>query len=262
MKLIDWIYSSYPNPAEKNQWGILHVSVLLLCIATIVALALLFRKKEKQKKYVVFTLVAIIFIFEIARRVINITRPAVFGGEVGDWRSWAYILIPRPWCAISCWLLIASVLVNKKFFYNLASMSALICAIIFFAYPEAGFNNKYFLFENVYSITTHALLLITSITLITLNFAEFKYIRGEKWKDTALLELIGIVGIFLYATIEILLKIEGDPLYFMPGCDVMEILGLNYPLYIVLYSAFLILYFNLFYLIPILVTKMKNKKLK
>lgn len=45
------------------------------------------------------------------------------------------------------------------------------------------------------------------------------------------------------------LKIESDPMYFMPGNDVMDILGVGYPLYLVLYIIFIIIYFNIFYLI-------------
>ncbi len=246
MKLKDWIYSQYPNPSEQNQWGAMHITVLILCAVLIVVLALTLRKNEKGSKITIYVLTGSILLFELARRIINATRPLFYGGEVGDWLSWARLILPRPWCAISCWLLIASAIVNKKFMYNLSSMSALICAIIFFAYPSVGFNNKYMLFENVYSIATHSLLLITSISLITLRFADFRYIRGKKWTQTALIELIGIAVIFIYATVEIVLKIEGDPLYFMPGNDVMEILGLAHPIYVVLYSAFLALYFNLF----------------
>ncbi len=260
MSFQDWIYSRYPNPRENHQWGALHIATLVVCILAIVFLALFLRKKEKGKTVTLYVLTGTILFFELLRRILNATRPLLYGGEVGDWLAWTRLIVPRPWCAISCWLLIVSAIVKKKFFFNLASMSALICAIIFFIAPEAGFNNQYMLFENVYSIGTHALLLVTSITLITLGFADFRYIRGKKWTDTALLELIGIAAIFLYAAIEIILGVEGDPLYFMPGNDVMDILGLSHPLYVVLYAAFLALYFNLFYLIPQAVSAIKKKK--
>ncbi len=260
MSFQDWIYSRYPNPRENHQWGALHITVLVACILAIVLLAIFFRKREKGKTVTLYVLTGTILFFEILRRLLNATRPAFYGGEVGDFLAWTRLIVPRPWCAISCWLLIVSAIVKKKFFFNLASMSALICAIIFFIAPEAGFNNQYMLFENVYSIATHALLLITSITLITLNFADFRYIRGKKWTETALVELIGIAAIFLYAALEIILGIEADPLYFMPGNDVMDILGLAHSLYVVLYSAFLTLYFNLFYLITKAVSAIKNKK--
>ena len=82
---------------------------------------------------------------------------------------------------------------KKKFFYNITSITSLLCAVIFFAYPGAGFNDVYILFENVYSISTHALLLITSITMITLKAVDFKYVRE---KESMIYEMITLAGIF------------------------------------------------------------------
>ncbi|MGN1212432.1 MAG: hypothetical protein ACI4TZ_00125 [Christensenellales bacterium] len=239
MTFKEWLYSSYENPHINGQWGWLHITTLVLCIAIIVAIALLFKNKsQKSKRIVLFVIAGLILLFEIARRVINLTRnPSYTFNQVLG------ILLPRPWCAISCWLLMISTLVNKKSFYNLVSITSLLCAIIFFAYPGVGFNNQYILFENLYSIVTHSLILIGSITLITLKFAKFEY--KTVWK-----ELIGLAVIFIYAFLEIyVLKIESDPLYFMPGNDIQEILGISSGLYIALYAIFMIVYWNIFYLI-------------
>ena len=55
MSLKDWIYSSYPNPAIKGQWGLLHILTLLLSIATIIILSILFHKKsEKARKILMY----------------------------------------------------------------------------------------------------------------------------------------------------------------------------------------------------------------
>ena len=172
------------------------------------------------------------------RRVLNLIRH-----EHVTLDDYLYTLLPRPWCAISCWMCIISVFVNKKFFYNITSITALLCAVIFFAYPGAGFNNKYILFENLYSISTHALILITSITLITLRFADFRY--NGIWK-----EAITLAVIFIYAFIEIyVLHTSDDPLYFMPNNDVQDILGLSYPAFLVIYIVFMLVWVNAFYLI-------------
>ena len=239
MTFNEWIFSSYDNPTIKGQWGLLHILVLILCIAIIVAISLIFRNKsEKTKRIVLFILVGLIFVFEITRRVVNIIKADYFTFD-----SIMYIILPRPWCAIACWTLIISVFVNKKYFYNFASMTALLCTLIFFAYPGVGFNNEYILFENLYSIATHSLLLITSIVLITLNFTKFEY--KTIWK-----EVICYLVVLAYVFIEIyILKVESDPMYFMSGNDVMEILGVSYGVYLVLYIVFSLVYFNLFYLI-------------
>lgn len=249
MNFYEWITSTANNPKINGQWGTLHIIVLVACIGIIVTLALLLRKRsDKARKIVIWVLVGLIAFFELARRIINLCKNT-------DWSASniAYILIPRPWCAISCWCLMASAFVNKKFFYNFASVTALLCSVIFFAYPGAGFNNVYIEFENLYSIATHSLLLITSITLITLKFTDFKY-KGC-WK-----ELICLAVVFLYAGLEIALNIESDPLYFMPGNDVQEIFGVGYGAFIVIYIVFMLIYLNAFYLINEGVSYFKNRK--
>ena len=238
----DIINPGFENPSIAGQWKLPHILVLLACIATIVALALIFRKKsEKARRIVWWVLVGLIILFEVTRRVKNTIRACVSGTTSLD--DWLWIMLPRPWCAISCWSLIIAAIAKKKCLYNISSIMALLCAIIFFAYPGVGFNSLYiYEFENIYSIFTHSLLLVTSITLITLKFTDFKY--KSMWK-----ELICLGVIFLYAALEILFKIEPDPLYFMPGGDIQDIFGFGYAAYLVVYLVFLTIFVNLFYLI-------------
>lgn len=217
----------------------MHILTLVLCVVLIVAIALIFRNKsEKAKKIVLWVLVGFILLFELSRRIINFSNATDL-----TLNSALYLLLPRPWCAIACWTLIFAAIVNKKWLYNFASYSALLCALIFFAYPSVGFNNKYILFENLYSIATHSLLLVTSISLITLRFTQFEY--KTIWKD-----LLCLLVVLIYTFIEIyVLKIESDPMYFMPNNEVQEILGVSFPIYLVIYIAFMVVYINLFYLI-------------
>ncbi|MFQ6752192.1 MAG: hypothetical protein ACLRFL_01320, partial [Clostridia bacterium] len=129
--------------------------------------------------------------------------------------------------------------------YNITSITALLCAIIFFAYPSAGFNNLLMEFENIYSITTHSLLLVTSISMITLKFTDFRY--KDMWKD-----MICLAVIFIYACFEMwVLKIADNPLYFLPMADneIQEILGVGNMLYVVIYTMFVAIFINAFYLI-------------
>lgn len=239
MTFKEFLLSDYDNPRIKGQWGPLHILTLINSILIILVIAFLFRKKsDKARKIVLWVLASIILSLEILRRIFNFV-------DLSDTslNSILYNLLPRPWCAISCWILIFTPIVNKKWFYNLASFSSLVCAIIFFAYPEAGFNNRYLEFENIYSIGTHTMILITSISLITLKFTDFKY--ENMWR-----EMIGFACIFIYAFIEIyILKIADDPLYFMPNNDVQDILGLGYMMYLFVYIMFFTIYINLFYLI-------------
>lgn len=251
MTFHDWLYSVYPeNAAINGQWGILHIVTLLLCITLCVGLYFLFGKKEEKiRKRVIFALVMVILIFEITRRVINLSRGCT------TFTQYAVTLLPRPWCAISCWTLILAVFVRRTWLYNFATANALLNALVFFAYPSVGFNHRVILFENLYSICTHALLLVSAVTLMTLGLTDFKLRKSELWKQGGMLALV-----FAYAFVEIfLLKIEADPLFFMNGNEVQTILGVSYPLYLVIYGVFLCVYFSSFFAVQYFLDGKKEK---
>ncbi len=239
MTFEDWIFSRYPaDNAFKGQWQLPHILTLVITIGLIVAIALIFRKKsEKARRIVIWVLVGLILFFEIARRVINLIKNP---NPTADHLAW--ILLPRPLCAISCWSLIAATVFNKKYMYNFATIIALISSIIFFAYPEAGFNNKYILFEATYSIGSHVLLLLTSISLITLKFTDYRF--KTMWK-----ELICLGVILVYTAILILTGVEGDPMYFMPESGILGVIPMPYPVFLVVYIVFMMLYILSFYMI-------------
>lgn len=249
MKFIEWLFSSFPNPHIDGQYGLLHIITLIL-IATIVVVStiLLKNKNEKTKKIVLWTIVGILIFFEVSRRIINFCKTTDFSSN-----NILKILLPRPGCAISVWLVIIAMFVNKKFFYNFTSIIGILSAGIFFIYPGVGFNNQYILFENLYSIVTHSLFFIASICFITYKFTDFKY--KTAWK-----ELLCFLIMLVYVFLEIVLKIEGDPFYFMPGNDVQEIVGVNYGLFLTLYLVFVAIYFNMFYLIGDRKSVFKKKK--
>jgi hypothetical protein len=184
----------------------------------------------------------------------------LINGNAVDWHSALYLVLPRPWCAISCWLLIVSAACNKKTFWNFSAINALLCSIVFFAYPMVGFNHKHLLFENIYSIATHALLLISSVCILTLHIGDFRYKR-ERFQDGFLKELILLAIIFIYTRAEIALDLSADPLYFLPvaGNEAKAMLGLSSVVYVTLYTSFLCVWINAFYLIPLLYQKCHKK---
>lgn len=264
----------FTNPYEDNRWGGLHIAVLLICIALCVATYFLKNRDRRLRVWIIRGVAIALLAFELTRRVIGLIQMNVGSmsfGEIMASDSFWYHILPRPWCAISVWLIILAAVIDRDFFYNIASMNAIICVIIFFAYPTAGFNNEFMQFENVYSITTHALLLVGSVSMITMGLTDFKYTR-TKWYNSALRELVAIVCVLGYALLQVfVLKIQhnADPMYFMPTGsmegyvnEVQAIVGLSGPLYVLLYSLFLAFYFNLFFLIQMAVDKKRAKKLK
>ena len=213
MSFLEWLYSSYPNPHINGEWGLLHIMVLVLSIAFIICSSILLKNKSaKTKRIVIGIMAAIILLFEITRRVVNLIKTTDY-----SMNNTLRILLPRPGCAISCWLVMLATIINKKFFYNFASIIGILSGIVFFAYPGAGFNNEFILFENLYSIVTHSLFFIMSICFISYKFTDFKY--KKSWKEGI---CFGIL--FIYVLLEIfVLKIESDPFYFMPNNDIQEI---------------------------------------
>ena len=257
MTFQDWIFSNYkPGDEYSGQWKFLHIVTLCVCIGIILALTFLFRKKKQSTRENILKILALfILFFELARRIINL-----FKGSAVDWHSALYILLPRPWCAISCWLLIISAVCKKKTFWNVSAINALLCSIVFFAYPAVGFNHKHLLFENIYSITTHALLLISSVCILTLHIGDFRYKR-ERFQDGFLQELILLAIIFIYTRAEIALDLSIDPLYFLPMAEneAQAIVGLGNTAYVTLYTIFLCVWINAFYTIPLLYQKYHKK---
>ncbi len=264
MTFRDWIYSNRPaNDSYNGQWQLPHILTLCLCIVAMVALTLIFRNKSRNTRVTVMRVLAgCILLFEIVRRIMSYKR-----GEMFDLNSTLTHLLPRPWCAISCWVLIFTAIFNKKTLWNFSAINALVCAIIFFAYPSTGFNHKHLMFENIYSIVTHALLFVSAILILTFKLGDFRYKR-ETFKDGILKEIILFAIIFVYAILElpIILDLSFDPMYFIPTDtfagytnDVQDILGVGNALYLILYFAFLAVWVNAFYLIPILIKKLSKK---
>ena len=72
-------------------------------------------------------------------------------------------------------------------------------------------------------------------------------------------DLVVFASILVYALFEIfVLEIESDPMYFMPGNDIVEVLGVPYPVFLVLYILFVVVYFSMFYIISSAARKRKK----
>jgi len=247
MTFSQWLFGGIDNPFQAGQWGALHIGTLLTCAALIVGFYFLVKhsqNRERTAKRIIYCLVGAIFFFEVMIRFVHCVKLYHLHLPEMNGITWYWILLPKPWCAVACWSLMVSVFVKKAFFYNFASLSALLCSVVFFVYPGVGYNNEYLLFENWYSILTHALLLTTSITMMVLRITDFRY--KDFWKTG-----ICFLLTFTYAFVEIfLLKIQTDPMYFMPDGDIQaDILHLSYGLYLFLYILVFLVFINVPYLI-------------
>lgn len=246
MTFKQWLYGTgLDNPKIDGQWGLLHIITLIICIALIISISIIFKNKQCQTKRKILLIISFILIFfEVARRLVNITNPITF-----EKYNLLWVLLPRPGCAISVWLVMIAPFINRSWFYNFTSIVSILCAVIFFAYPGAGFLNKYIIFENLYSIVSHSLFLVGSILIVTLNMAYFNY---RKIKN----ELISLGVLTGYSLLEMFVlkknsngdPLEADPFYTLPNNEVQEIVGIeSYPLYIILYVLFIFVYSGSFY---------------
>lgn len=242
MTFSQWLFGGIENPYKAGQWGALHICVMLCCIALIIVFTFIAKKshnRERAQKIIIYTLVSMTAFFEIMLRFMHCMKLYYYHFPEMEGITALWIALPKPWCQVSSWALMIAVFVKKPFFYNFASLSALLCAVVFFIYPGVGFNNVHLLFENWYSICTHSLLLTTSITLISFKYADFRY--KWIWKEAVCFLLT-----FVYGLLQIfVLKIHADPLYFMPGGDIQAgILKISYGLYLVGYIAVFLVYVN------------------
>lgn len=256
MTFSNWLFGGIENPFRANQWGALHIATLVTCAALILGFSFIVkhaRNKDLAKKWIFGSLVSAIAFFEIMIRFVYCVKLYHFHQPEMNGVTLLWIILPKPWCAIACWSLIAAPFVKKAWFYNYASLSALFCSVVFFVYPGVGYNNMYLLFENWYSILTHALLLTTSITMMVLGITDFRY--RQFWQLA-----VCYILTFLYGLLEIfVLKIQEDPMYFMPGGDIQaDILRLPYGLYLCGYIVIFLIFIN----VPYLVQRKAAKKLK
>ena len=247
MTFSQWLFGGIDNPYKNGRWGLLHIMTLLVCVGCVVGFYFLVKhakNKDRTRNIIVNSLAGAILFFEVMIRFVYFMKLYYFHQEGTESWSVLWIMIPKPWCAISCWALIACVFVKKAFFYNYASLSALLCSFIFFCYPGVGYNNEILLFDNWYSILTHALLLTTSLTLVVLKFTAFKY--KDIWKLA-----ICFVLTYAYGLLQIyVLHTQDDPMYFMPDGDIQaDILHISYGLYLTLYILLIVIYVNAFHLI-------------
>ncbi len=259
MTFRQWIFSIRPESDIYNgQWKFPHIITLCICLALIVALALIFRKKSRRaRETVVKPLAVLVLILEVALRAINFAK-----GNVVDAVSILLLIFPTTWSAIACWILVIAAVVNKKNLWNFSAINGLLCSVLFFIYPTVGFAHKTIVFADFYLIATHALLFVASVSILTLRLGDFRYKR-ETFINGFLKELIAFGCVLVYvATLTFVVKMLGteiDPMYFRANSALQSTLGLGYAVYLALYLLCVCVWINAFYCIPMLWKKYVRK---
>ena len=156
MSFSEWFFGGIENPRVENQWGPLHIATLVVCVALILTFYYIAKKTsnpDKVKTHIVRTLAGLIAFFEIASRFMYLMKLYYFHQPEMNGIDLLWIVLPKPWCAISCWLLIACVFVRKTFFYNFGGTEIeILPADTDWAAPELlrKIATKYFCTEDVF----------------------------------------------------------------------------------------------------------------
>ena len=81
MTFSEWLFDDFNNPPIQGQWKLLHILTMLISIAFIFAFYYIVKyskNKEKTRKIILFTLVSLILLFEIASRMVYIIKKYSF----------------------------------------------------------------------------------------------------------------------------------------------------------------------------------------
>lgn len=238
MTFKQWLFSELPNP-KCSPYNWMYIVALVFLVGFVVGSTLLLKNKsQKQKRNVMFVVAAVILFFELSRRVVNLCKET-------EWtlHNVLHILLARPGCAISAWLAMLAVVINKRWAYAFASLICLLCGTGFFASPGAGFDRELVQFEEVFSMVEHVGFYLMALCFVTYRLAEFRFADMGKIGIC-----FGALAVYVFALIKG--GIEHDPFLFLPNSDVHQILGgMNYPTFLTLYIVFVVLFFGAFFVV-------------
>ena len=213
-----------------------------------IAFTILFRKKSEKAKNILFYVFGGIFtFFEISTRIVNLIIAKTYTLD-----SVLEILLPMHICSVMVWCLIFAIFTKKQFLVNYSVVGGFLATLAFLLYPAVGLNKVYMTFTCIYSVASHALGFITCILLMTLGKVKFEF--KTIWQSYLCLVLM-----FTWGAIVNFVIFPGSDYMYMIN-DPLE-LGLNFP-YQYLYSAVLIVYTAIFYIVYTIIQKCKKRKVK
>lgn len=225
-----------------------HIFVLILTVVLCISLTLIFRKKSERAKRILFYVFGGIFLFfEIVSRVVNLIIEDTYSLE-----NVMKILLPMHICSVMVWVFIVAIFSKKQVLINYSVIGGILATLAFLLYPSVGLNKTYMSFTCIYSTFTHMLGFVYCVLMITLGFTKFEF--KKIWQPFVCFTIMFLWGALLNFVI-------------FPGSDYMYMvndpleLGLSFP-YQILYVFIIAIYTTLFYLIPFVYRKIKNRTIK
>lgn len=244
-----WTNNNNPSlPKEEYLYGTRHIVVLLITMALCCLLSTLFaRKSIRAKNILMYVLAGILTFFEVASRIVNLVV-----AETYTFASVIKILLPMHICSVMVWMFIIAIFTQKRFLLNFSAIGGLLATLAFLLYPAVGLNRTYMSFTCVYSTVSHMIGFICAYLIIVFRYAKFE--MKKIWQPFVCFACMFAWGALLNFAI-------------FPGSNYMYMVDnpvdfgfWGIPFQVV--GVFLIgIYTVLFYIISLLITVIKNKRI-
>ncbi len=235
-------------PKSEYLYNTRHIVVLVMAVVLCIILTMLFLKKSQKAKQILFYVFGGIFLFfEISSRLVNL----IIENNMTITKFFE-IMLPAHICSVMVWVFIVAIFSKKQVLINYSVIGGILATIAFLLYPAVGLNRVYLSFTCLYSTISHMLGFVCCVLLMTLGQVKFK--MKDIWQMYLCLAIMFAWGALLNFVI-------------FPGSDYMYMrndpleLGLAFP-YQILYVAILIVYVLAYYLIALIIDKIKAKKAK
>lgn len=242
-----WTNENNPSiPQKEYLFGARHIIMLCVAVLAMILLSVILHKKsEKTKKIVLTVLVSVLLFFEIVSRVVNLIIETDY-----SWQNILKIILPMHICSVAVIAIIVGFFSKNKTLINFSAIVGLIATVAFLLYPAVGINRTYISFTCLYSITSHVTGFVVCCLLINLGFAHFEF--KDVWKT-----LLCFAIMFGYGALLDFVILPGEN-YMYLSSDPLE-LNINFP-YQILYTLIFVVYILMFYVISLIIKKIKNKR--
>ena len=155
-------------------------------------------------------------------------------------------------CSVMVWVFIVAIFSKNQILINFSVIGGILATFIFLIYPAVGLNRVYMSFTCIYSTASHLLGFVCCVLLMTLKQVKFKM------KDIWQIYLCFAVMFAWGALLNFVIFPGSDYMYMVN--DPLE-LNLAFP-YQLLYGVIIIVYILAYYLISLLIDKIKQKRQK
>ena len=159
-----------------NRFNVVYFMLVFITIFLIVAVYLIFRKKEEKVKIRFISIVCVfnIIFFFVYKYWLSQDLEFLHLSHLDKFNWWNEL--PLQLCNINLFLIPISLISDKKFLKSYCLFITPLGAFLAISFPEAAFvGDSIFKLRNIGFYGTHMILIITSFSIVTLGFYKPKY---------------------------------------------------------------------------------------